>query len=199
MKRKLALARAAQRKKETVSLEDKVKNAMREKKISGSMLIKHLQELDKDHDNFLTHEEFGKAFKVLDIPLKSSELDQLKEKMNIGKTDNVGITDFLTFFAPTLPEGRQKILEECFKTICPSGTAVTREHLKEKFGKGEYTVIGGRRVKVNELIDTLMQEFDHDNSGSVTKADFMHYYKKFEEIMPDDDEFITLVKTSWSF
>lgn len=200
MKRKLALARAAARKKETVSLEDRVKNAMREKKISGSTLLKHLQELDKDHDNFLTHEEFGKVFKVLDIPLKISELDQLKSKMNIGKTDNIGITDLLSFFAPSLSEGRVKVLEECFKTICPSGTGVTtREHLRERFGKGEYTVIGGRRVKVDELIESLVQEFDQNNSGSLTKSDFMHYYKKFDEGMPDDEEFANLVKTSWEF
>lgn len=197
MKRRL-LARQLQ-KKEVVPLPERVKNAMQEKKISGSMLSKHLQELDKDHDNYLTPEEFAKVFKVLDIPLKPLEVGQLKSKISSEKTDNVSILDFLAFFTPAMSPERLKIVEECFKTICPAGTEVTREHLKEKFGKGEFAIIGGRRININDFIDSLMEEFDFNNDGSLVFADFIHYYKKFEESIPDDEEFAKLLKTSWSF
>ena len=178
----------------------KVKEAIKAKNLNISVLGKMFQEMDTDHDSYISAEDdLPKFFKGLNIKLLTREMRTMVKILDPDDTEKISITSFLAFFAPEIDKKRLQAVEEAFKTLDASGNEVTAEMLRERFGKGEYTVIGGRRVRTEQLLKDITDAFDRDRDGKFTKTEFVNYYKMLSEDIPDDNEFIEMVKASWAF
>ena len=178
----------------------KVKEAVKAKNLNISVIGKMFQEMDTDHDSSISAEDdLPKFFKGLNIKLTTREMKVMVKILDPDDTEKISITNFLAFFAPEIDKKRLQAVEEAFKTLDASGNEVTSEQLRERFGKGEYTVIGGRRVRTEQLLKDIADAFDRDRDGKFTKTEFVNYYKMLSEDVPDDNEFIEMVKASWAF
>ena len=154
----------------------------------------------ESHDASISAEDdLPKFFKGLSIKLTIREMKTMTKILDPDETEKVSLSNFLAFFAPEISKPRLKAVEDSFKTLCPDGNEVTIEALREKFGTGQYTTIGGRRVRTDQLLSDIAEAFDGDKDGKFTKTEFVNYYKLLSEAVPDDNEFVEMVKASWAF
>lgn len=178
----------------------KVKEAIKGKNLNISVLGKMFREMDTDHDSSISAEDdLPKFFKGLNIKLTSRELKVITKILDPEDTEKISISNFLAFFAPEIDKKRLQAVEEAFKTLGAGESEVTIDNLRERFGKGEFTVIGGRRVRTEQLLKDISEAFDRDKDGIFTKTEFVNYYKMLSEDVADDQEFTDMVKASWAF
>jgi Ca2+-binding EF-hand superfamily protein len=178
----------------------KIKDAVKAKGLNLTVMSKTFQEVDTNHDGCLDLDgEFPKLIKALGIKLTSREEKILGKAVDPDEQEKVTIANFLAFFAPDIPKPRLKVVEACFKLLCPEGKEISIEALRERFGAGEFTVIGGRRVKTEQLMNDFSKHFDSDQDGVIAKADFILYYTSVSESISSDDEFKAILEASWSF
>lgn len=178
----------------------KVKELVKAKNLNISVIGKMFREMDTDHDSSISAEDdLPKFFKGLNIKLTTRELKVMTKVLDPDDTEKISISNFLAFFAPEIDKKRLQAVEAAFKTLEGDDSEVTVESLRAKFGGGEFTVIGGRRVRTEQLLKDIAEAFDSDKDGTFTKTEFVNYYKMLSEDIPDDNEFIEMVKASWAF
>jgi Ca2+-binding EF-hand superfamily protein len=184
----------------TATVIKRIKEAVRTKGLTLDTISKTFQEVDRDHDGNLELEgEFPKLLKALGLKFTAREEKVLSKAVDPDDQEKVNITAFLAFFAPDIPKPRLAIIDKCFKVLCPSGKEVAVDSLRERFGSGEFTVIGGRRVKTEQLLKDFSHYFDSDGDGIITKMEFTLFYGKVSEAIPNDADFKAMLEASWAF
>ncbi|OHT06123.1 EF hand family protein [Tritrichomonas foetus] len=164
-------------------------------------LSKMFNEADTNHHSYLDYEdEIEYVLKRMGLKLKPRELKVIKKELDPDGEEKIYLANFIAFFAKELPENRNKVIKESFKALSPNGESkVTLEQLRQRFGNSEYTIIGGRRVILNQFINDLARFFDMDNDGTITEADFINYYRDFSDKIESDELFTSIVKALWAF
>jgi Ca2+-binding EF-hand superfamily protein len=178
----------------------RIKEAVRNKGITLDTMSKTFQEVDRDHDGMLEVDgDFPKLLKALGLKFTARDEKILLKALCPEEEENVHMATFLAFFAPDIPKPRLAVIEKCWKVLSPSGKEFSLDDMRERFGGGEFTTIGGRRVQIEQLLSDLSSYFDTDQDHVINKTEFTLFYGKLSEAVPNDADFKAMLEASWAF
>ncbi|OHT16894.1 EF hand family protein [Tritrichomonas foetus] len=164
-------------------------------------MSKMFNEVDEHHHGYLNLEDdIEILFHMMGIKLRPRELKVIAKVLDPDDEEKLRLAHYIEFFIKDLPENRKAAVLEAFKALSPDGSKkITRDQLEDRLGNGEFTIIGGRKVLLKQLIEDIAEMLDMDHDGVIYEADFVNYYRDLSDKFESDELFNKIVKSSWSF
>jgi hypothetical protein len=177
----------------------KVRTQVEAKGFSQSTMTKMFKEVDTNHNGVLSRDgELPKLLKAMGLKLTSRELKLFAKEISQADDENVMLAGFLSVFTPKIAAGREAVIDKCFKVLSPSGKDLLVGDLRERLGGGEFAVVGGRRVCLDEFLADLQKMFDPVKEGILTVFGFRNYYRNISSQIKTDAEFKALLEAAWT-
>jgi Ca2+-binding EF-hand superfamily protein len=181
----------------------KVKEQARARNLTQSAIAKIFREVDTNHSGVLgtseDKDEFEKLLRAMGLKLPAREKKVFIRALDPDDGGQVSLANILTVFAPEVSKDRLKAIEDAFKSISPNGQEVMRNVLRDRLCGPEFTVVGGRRMRTEQFLDDLFGMFDANSDGTLSKFEFILYYRNLSQAFESDAEFKAIVQASWAF
>lgn len=181
------------------ALSKKIKEAAQAKGLTTIPQIVNLfNSSDTKGQGFLSvKDELPEVMKEMGLILKKLELTSLKKIFDPENTGNCTLSQFVAFFAPDIPENRQKAVDRAFKILdSDNDKEFTYDQIRERLGNQEFAILGGRKIRVDDFIKELDSTF-HGSNGKVAYSDFSLFYKELSADINDDSYWDEILAASW--
>jgi Ca2+-binding EF-hand superfamily protein len=181
----------------------KVKEQARARNLTQSAIAKVFREVDGNHNGTVgtseDNDEFEKLLKAMGLKLAAREKKVFIRALDPDDGGQISMANFLSVFAPDVSKERLKAIEGAFKSISPNGKDVMRNVLRERLCGPEFTVVGGRRMRTEQFLGDVFGMFDTNCDGTLSKFEFVLYYRNLSQAFESDAEFKEILQKSWAF
>jgi Ca2+-binding EF-hand superfamily protein len=138
--------------------------------------------------------EFPKLLGDIGVLLNKTELAELSRMLDRSGDGQVSYDEFIYYLAPPLNEFRLGLIDEAFTSLDKNGNGVIDvEDLKTLHPPGTQ----GRKSSADAIFANLLKCFDTGGDGTISKQEFIDYYREINPSIPNDEYFATLIRAAW--
>jgi len=185
-------------------LKEKVKEVLKKRGTRGiSSLGKWFLRSDLDKSGQLDKEEFAIVMKRLRVGLSREQSDTLFEGFDDTGDGQVSYDEFLHALRGNLSPARLKVTEQAWGKLLKfdkdGNGELSMDELREVYSaKGHPDVKSGRRTEEEVLLE-FIETFEVGGvvDGTITKDEFIHYYKHISASIDDDAYYVLMMNSAW--
>lgn len=145
--------------------------------------------------------ELPKLLADIGVLLNRTEIEELGRMLDRNGDGQVSYDEFIYYFAPPMNQFRTDLVTRVFEFLDKNGNGVLEcSDLRAGHQTITSTVtIGGtRRVSQSEVMfQNLLSTFDKNGDGTITKQEFLDYYRDQSPNIDNDETFELLVTRAW--
>lgn len=178
---------------------DGIMNRIREKIVSrGAVGIKGLGRLfriadDDSNRSVDLHEELPKMLGDVGVLLNKTEIDELSRMLDRNGNGSISFNEFIYHFAPPMSQRRIDIVNKAFDHLDEDNNGVIElSDIERKYAR-DPTKKGASKL----VFDNFLQCFDKNGDGTISRDEFMNYYRDISPNIDNDEYFVTLIKNAW--
>lgn len=178
---------------------DSIMKRIREKIVSrGAVGIDGLGRLfriadDNGSRNLDLHEELPKLLGDIGVLINKTEIDELARILDRDGNGMISYDEFIYHLAPPMNARRIDIVNKAYNSIDKNNDGhITIEDIK-KINPDN----GTRRTSAQAFFDNFTRCFDKNGNGSITREEFIDYYRDISPSIDNDEYFETMLKNAW--
>jgi Ca2+-binding EF-hand superfamily protein len=142
--------------------------------------------------------ELARLITDLGVILNKTELVELIRLLDLDHTGQITYTQFLRKVAPPLTSDRLVWINRAFDKLDVNGTGrVSISHIKSVHNPASTEMVRIGRTDANEILVNLLESYDSDGDGEVTRDEFMDYYREVSPLIRGEDFFERWMKHAW--
>jgi Ca2+-binding EF-hand superfamily protein len=137
--------------------------------------------------------EFPKLLGDIGVLLNRTELEELGRLLDRDRDGLITYDEFIYYLAPPLNAFRLKLVNEVFDFLDKNRNGVLDLDDIKGIHEGSF-----RRPSPPEVIfANFLKCFDKNDDKTITREEFIDYYREINPSIPSDDYFETLIKAAW--
>ena len=179
----------------------RVKQRMRERGARGIVgLTRKFRIFDDDGSRTLSHGEFRKGMKELDLDLSEREIRHLFAHFDRNADGSVGLEEFLQGVRDPLSQRRLRLVRLAFSRIDRDGNGVIEpEELVDAYDTSRHPDVLAGRKSSEDVLREFMETFEVGETvdGKITEQEFINYYTNIGISIDNDDYFELMIRNAW--
>lgn len=163
-------------------------------------LHNHFKKIDRSGDGLLSKEELQAALKQFRINIQSQDFEKVWDIVDRNKDGVLDYGEFVRGFFGEMTEVRKKWVQKAFTRMDPnkSGSA-TIDDLRKFFCASRHPDVVKGQKKSSEVIEEIVDIFQSTrNKREFPYSEFEAYYEGVSMGIALDDEFVNLIRSSWT-
>lgn len=141
-------------------------------------------------------DELPKLLGDIGVLLNRTEIAELGRMLDRNGDKKISYDEFLYYFAPKMSDARVEICNKAFDSVDKNGNGVLElEDLKAK--QQPPLKLGQKRSAQEDIFNNLLNCFDKDGNSTISKQEFLDYYREISPSIDHDDTFCMMIKSSW--
>jgi len=185
-------------------LKEKVKEVLKKRGTRGiSSLGKWFLRSDLDKSGQLDKDEFAIVMKRLRVGLSREQSDTLFDGFDETGDGQVTYDEFLHALRGNLSPARLKVTEQAWGKLLKfdkdGNGELSMDELREVYSaKGHPDVKSGKKTEEEVLLE-FIETFEVGGvvDGTITKDEFIHYYKHISASIDDDAYYVLMMNSAW--
>lgn len=144
--------------------------------------------------------ELPKLLGDIGVLLNKTEIAELSRLLDRNGDGKISYDEFLYHFAPPMSQARIDAINEVFDKIDTNKNGVLEindlnlRHPPEERNSSRQTA----KMSSNETIfQNLIKTFEKNGDGTISRQEFMDYYREMSVNIDDDNHFSLLLHNSW--
>jgi Ca2+-binding EF-hand superfamily protein len=138
--------------------------------------------------------EFPKLMGDIGVLLNKTELSELGRLLDRNGDGVISYEEFIYFLAPPLNDFRLRLINETFDALDRNGNGVLDI---DDFRQMHALNPSPRKSSAEVLFASFLSYFDTDRDGTVSRQEFIDYYREVNPSIPSDEYFETLIRAAW--
>lgn len=185
---------------------DMIMNRIREKITErGAVGIRGLGRLfriadDNGDQKIDLKNELPKLLGDIGVLLNRTEINELARMLDRDGDGSVSFDEFIYYFAPPMNDVRKEWVNRAFDKMDRNGNGVLDvEDLKMAHPPQTQPIRPGQKLKssAETIFQNLCKSYDKDGDSTITREEFMDYYREQSPSIDTDEMFIQLICTGW--
>jgi len=155
--------------------------------------------MDDDRNRRISLDELHYGLQDYGIHMEVKDLQLLLAAIDRDNTGSLSFDEFLVAIRGVISPRRQALINMAFDILDASGDGVVRvDDIAANFSaRGDPDVLTGRHPE-DQALERFLNQFDGVNrDGTVTRNEFMEYYKNVSASIDDDDYFELMIRNAW--
>jgi len=185
-------------------LKEKVKEVLKKRGTRGiASLGKWFLRSDLDRSGQLDKDEFAITMKRLRVGLSREQSDTLFDGFDETGDGQVTYDEFLHALRGNLSPARLKVTEQAWGKLLKfdkdGNGELSMDELREVYSaKGHPDVKSGKKTEEEVLLEFIETfEVGGEVDGTITKDEFIHYYKHISASIDDDAYYVLMMNSAW--
>jgi Ca2+-binding EF-hand superfamily protein len=169
----------------------------------GAIGIKGLGRLFRIADDDSNHvidlrSELPKLMGDIGVILNKTELNELSRLLDKNGDGQITYDEFLYQMAPPLSEERVKWINKAFDKLDVDGSGqVSIQDVEAVHNPKSSELVRMGKTTANAIFVNLLQSYDLDGDGRITREEFIDYYREISPSIDNDEYFATMMKNAW--
>ena len=148
--------------------------------------------------NIDLHNEMPKLMNDIGVILNKTELTELIRLLDKNGDGTCSYDEFLYQMAPPLSEERIKWINKAFDKLDYDGSGqVQIADLQAVHNPKTSELVKMGKTTANEIFANLLQSYDQDGDGLITRDEFIDYYREISPSLDTDEQFAEMMKGAW--
>jgi Ca2+-binding EF-hand superfamily protein len=168
-------------------------------------LARQFKIIDTDYTNKIDLQDFVQVIKDFKIPIDERDIRGLFEVFDRTRVGVINYEDFLDEIRNNINPFRLKLIENAFHKLDKNGSGVVNmKDLKDAFcTRNHPDVKSGKRTEdqvLTEFLETLEMYknlYGGNSKQSITKEEFIDYYRNISASIEEDRNFESIVSGTW--
>lgn len=155
--------------------------------------------IDDDGNRRISLDELQYGLRDYGIHMEVKDLQLLLAAIDRDNTGSLSFDEFLVAIRGVINPRRQALINLAFDILDATGDGFVRvDDIAANFSaKGHPDVLSGR-LPEDRSLEHFLSQFDGVNrDGTVTRGEFMEYYKNVSASIDDDDYFELMIRNAW--
>eukprot|EP00756_Hemistasia_phaeocysticola_P052632 Hpha_TRINITY_DN27899_c0_g1::TRINITY_DN27899_c0_g1_i1::g.194061::m.194061 len=173
----------------------KVRNALGRSVRSGANT---LRKIDQNGDRRIERHELVSGLNAVGLELSPAEYDVIMEYFDQDGDGTLSVTEFLRAIRGVMNPWRRQLVDMAFGELDPSGDGlVTFAEAKRLFNSESHPdVVNGEKTQ-EEALAEFITGWDKDGDGTISREEFLEFYKDLSVAVVTDKEFEEIIRGSW--
>lgn len=158
-----------------------------------------MRTMDNSGDRKLDREELKYGLRDYGVALSERELDTVLAAFDKNKDGRIDFDEFLRGIRGNLSARRRALIMMAYDTLDTDGSGVvTRADILAAYDTSKHPeVLAGKKTR-DEVITEFMAQWETDKAdGTVTRDEFLDYYKDVSASVDTDDYFELMIRNAW--
>jgi Ca2+-binding EF-hand superfamily protein len=138
--------------------------------------------------------EFPKLLGDIGVLLNKTELAELGRLLDRDGDGVITYDEFIYFLAPPLNPFRLGLINEAFDFLDKNGNGIIDIN---DFRQIHAETRSPRKSPAEVLFANMLRCFDKDGGGTISREEFVDYYREINPSIPNDEYFETLIRAAW--
>ena len=144
------------------------------------------------------HNELPKLMCDIGVILNKTELNELIRLLDRNGDGTICYEEFLYQMAPPLNEERIKWINKAFDKLDVDGSGqVSIEDLQAVHNPKTSELVRMGKTTANAIFANLLQSYDDDGDGMITRDEFIDYYREISPSIDNDEYFALMMQNAW--
>lgn len=144
------------------------------------------------------HTELPKLMNDIGVILNKTELTELERLLDRNGDGNISYDEFLYQMAPPLSEERIKWINKAFDKLDVDGSGVVNiADIEAVHNPKTSELVRMGKTTANQIFANMMASYDHDADGTITRDEFIDYYREISPSIDTDEYFAEMMKSAW--
>ena len=154
---------------------------------------------DDNADNAIDlHNELPKLMNDIGVILNKTELTELERLLDRNGDGTISYDEFLYQMAPPLSEERIKWINKAFDKLDVDGSGLVNiADIQAVHNPKTSELVKMGKTTANEIFANLLASYDQDGDGTITRDEFIDYYREISPSIDTDEYFATMMKNAW--
>jgi Ca2+-binding EF-hand superfamily protein len=138
--------------------------------------------------------EFPKLLGDIGVLLNKTELAELGRLLDRNGDGVISYEEFIYYLAPPLNDFRLKLVNDTFDTLDRNGNGVLDI---DDFRQLHALNPSSRKSSAEALFANFLSYFDTNKDGTISRQEFVDYYREINPSIPNDEYFEVLIRAAW--
>ncbi|OHT14604.1 EF hand family protein [Tritrichomonas foetus] len=154
---------------------------------------------DDNADNSIDlHNELPKLMNDIGVILNKTELTELERLLDKNGDGTISYDEFLYQMAPPLSEERIKWINKAFDKLDVDGSGLVNiADIQAVHNPKTSELVRMGKTTANQIFANLLQSYDQDGDGTITRDEFIDYYREISPSIDTDEYFATMMQSAW--
>lgn len=154
---------------------------------------------DDNNDKMIDlHNELPKLMNDIGIILNKTEMNELIRLLDKNGDGTIDYEEFLYQMAPPLNDERIKWINKAFDKLDVDGSGtVTIDDLQAIHNPQSSELVRMGKTTANQIFANLLRSYDDDGDGTITREEFIDYYREISPSIDNDEYFALMMKNAW--
>ena len=169
----------------------------------GAVGIRGLSRLfriaDDDGNHMIDlHNELPKLMGDIGVILNKTELTELARLLDRNGDGSIDYEEFLYYMAPPMSDERLKWVNKAFDKLDADGSGVVSiEDLRAVHNQETSELVRSGKTSAEAIFQNLCDSFDKDADGTITRDEFIEYYREISPSIDNDEYFALMMQNAW--
>lgn len=142
--------------------------------------------------------ELPKLMTDIGVILNKTELSELARLLDRTGDGTISYDEFLYQMAPPLSEERIKWINKAFDKLDVDGSGVVNiSDVQAVHNPDKSELVKMGKTTANAIFANLLRSYDDDADGSITRDEFIDYYREISPSIDTDEYFAEMMKNAW--
>nr|AGM32361.1 EF-hand family protein [Coptotermes formosanus] len=186
---------------EANTLLERVRQRTLERGANGIKGVGRLFQIADDNSNKLidTQNELPKLINDIGLILNKTELAELIRIIDKDADGFISFDEFLFALAPPLSDSRITWIVKAFDKLDINKDGIVElEDIQAMHAPGSTTKFGKLgTTSIDAVFQNLLRSMDQDGIPTITKEEFINYYRQISPSIDTDEYFTEMMKSSW--
>ncbi|KAK8882116.1 hypothetical protein M9Y10_044756 [Tritrichomonas musculus] len=144
------------------------------------------------------HTELPKLMNDIGVILNKTELTELERLLDRNGDGTISYDEFLYQMAPPLSEERIKWINKAFDKLDVDGSGVVNiADIQAVHNPKTSELVRMGKTTANQIFANMVASYDHDGDGTITRDEFIDYYREISPSIDTDEYFAEMMKSAW--
>jgi len=144
------------------------------------------------------HNELPKLMNDVGVILNKTEISELSRLLDRNGDGTICYEEFIFHLAPPLSEERIKWCNKAFDKLDVDGSGVVAIHdLEAIYNPEKSELVRMGKTSAGAIFGNLLKSFDNDGDGTITREEFIDYYREISPSIDNDEYFALMMQNAW--
>lgn len=156
----------------------------------------------EEKDGQLSSYELHNGLKQVGLDINKKDCEDILRMVDTNGNGSVCYTEFLIALRGKINKRRMDLIDRAFMQLGPmsdpqKGQVVTLAQMTSIYDPSCSPDVKSGKKTPQEVMRKFVNQFDQNQDGIITIAEFRHYFKNVSSCISNDDEFELMIRNAW--